>query len=208
MKTTLLLIALLFSVSSFAQTQSGVYAQPVLGKGKPQRSLQLSLDVYPFLFLSNGGGGTASVEFDHWQIGGVGFSVVPPDYITKTFFRNADNVTVVRNNAVEVFANYYFRPDRKGVYAGFLGGPEWFIMEDKLTRQREMIRKTYVVPRLGIRVFPFNKCFFTDASFGWSLNLSGTPTRTLGQSAYNASGGGFIYFLQIGARLNLVQPKF
>jgi hypothetical protein len=42
-----------------------------------------------------------------------------------------------------------------------------------------------------------------DASFGWSFNLSGTETKTLGQTNFNASAGGFIYFLQVGARFDL-----
>jgi hypothetical protein len=63
--------------------------------------------------------------------------------------------------------------------------------------------KNYVVPKLGLRVFPFKKLFYADASFGWSFNLSGTETKTLGQTSYNASAGGFIYFLQVGARFSL-----
>ena len=42
----------------------------------------------------------------NWQIGAVGFSVALPDYIKNTFFENADNLKVRRNNAVEFFANY------------------------------------------------------------------------------------------------------
>jgi hypothetical protein len=33
--------------------------------------------------------------------------------------------------------------------------------------------------------------------------LSGTETKTLGQTSYNASAGGFINFLQVGARFDL-----
>ncbi|MBS3739442.1 MAG: hypothetical protein KGY51_10690, partial [Psychroflexus sp.] len=60
-----------------------------------------------------------------------------------------------------------------------------------------------VVPRLGFRVFPFKEYFYADASFGWSFNLSGTETKTLGQTSYKTSAGGFIYFLQVGVRFNL-----
>ena len=74
------------------------------------------------------------------------------------------------------------------------------MMEDKISGARETIVKSYVVPRLGVRVFPFKKILYADASFGWSFNLSGTETKTLGQPSYNASAGGFIYFLQVGAR--------
>jgi hypothetical protein len=63
------------------------------------------------------------------------------------------------------------------------------------------------IPKFGLRVFPFKKIFYADASFGWSFNLSGTETKTLGQTSYNASAGGFIYFLQVGARFNLKNFK-
>jgi hypothetical protein len=82
----------------------------------------------------------------NWQIGAVGFSVAPPDYIKNTFFENADNLKVRRNNAVEFFANYYLRQDRKGIYAGVLGRPEWFMLEDKISGTKETILKSYVVP--------------------------------------------------------------
>jgi hypothetical protein len=207
MKKSFVFIALLYatSISLFAQKENSFFQKQVLGKGIDQAPLQLSIDAYPFLFLSSGGGGSASIEFSNWQIGAIGFSVVPPDFILKTFFNNTDNLKIRRNNAVEFFANYYLRNDRKGIYGGILGGPEWFVMEDKITNTKETIVKSYVVTRLGFRVFPFKKYFYTDASFGYSFNLSDTESRTLGQTIYNASSGGFIYFLQLGVRLNLTK---
>jgi len=143
------------------------------------------------------------IEFGNWQVGAIGFSVAPPDYIKNTFFQNANDIKVSRNNAIEFFANYYLRKDRKGIYSGIMGGPEWFMLEDKISGAKETIVKSYVVPRMGIRVFPLKKIFYTDASFGWSFNVSGTDTKTLGQTNFNASSGGFIYFLQVGARFDL-----
>lgn len=201
-------IAMMTTFSLFAQDNVGFLQKQVFGKGIPQEPLQLSLDAYPFLFLSNGGGGSASIEFSNWQIGAIGFTVVPPDFITQTFFRETENIKIRRNNAFELFANYYLRKDRKGIYTGVMGGPEWFMMEDKLTGARETIVKSYIVPRLGFRVFPFVKYFYADASFGWSFNLSGTEPRTLGQTTYSAASGGFIYFFQLGARFNLTKNQF
>ena len=204
MKKSILILAVVsITTSLFSQNKTSFFQSQILGKGKDTAPLQLSVDVYPFLFLSSGGGGSLGLEFGNWQVGAIGFSVVPPDYIKNTFFENADNLKVRRNNAVEFFANYYLRKDRKGIYAGVLGGPEWFMMEDKISGAKETIVKSYIVPKLGLRVFPFKKIFYVDASFGWSFNLSGTETKTLGQTSYNASAGGFIYFLQVGARFNL-----
>ena len=202
-KSILILTVVSITTSLFAQDKTSFFKSQILGKGKDTAPLQLSVDAYPFLFLSSGGGGSLGVEFGNWQVGAIGFSVAPPDYIKNTFFENADNLKVRRNNAVEFFANYYLRKDRKGIYAGVLGGPEWFMLEDKISGTRETIVKSYIVPKLGLRVFPFKKILYADASFGWSFNLSGTETKTLGQTSYNASAGGFIYFLQVGARFNL-----
>ena len=204
MKKSILILAVVsITTSLFAQDKTNFFRSQILGKGKNPAPLQLSVGAYPFLFLPKGGGGSIGLEFENWQVGLIGFSVAPPDYIKNTFFENAENIAVRRNNAMELFANYYLRKDRKGIYAGVLGGPEWFMMEDKISGARETIVKSYVVPKLGVRIFPFKKIFYADASFGWSFNVSGTDPRTLGQTTYNASAGGFIYFLQVGARFNL-----
>ena len=204
MKKSILILAVVsITTSLFAQDKTSFFQSQILGKGKNPAPLQFSIDAYPFLFLSSGGGGSLGFEFGNWQIGAVGFSVAPPDYIKNTFFENADNLKVRRNNAVEFFVNYYLRQDRKGIYAGVLGGPEWFMLEDKISGTKETILKSYVVPKLGVRVFPFKKIFYVDASFGWSFNMSGTETKILGQTSYNASAGGFINFLQVGARFDL-----
>lgn len=204
MKKSILILAFAFIATNvFAQDTLSFIENHILGKDKDPSPLQLSIDAYPFLFLASGGGGSLGLEFDNWQIGAIGFSVVPPDFIKNTFFENSDNINLKRNYALEIFANYYLRKDRKGIYAGILGGPEWFMLEDKLTGSHDTIIKSYIVPRLGMRVFPFQNIGYIDASFGWSFNLSGTESRTLGQTTYNASAGGFIYILQVGARFNL-----
>ena len=208
MKKLFLLMAVVSSTAPLlAQKNAPFFEKQILGKGIGPSPMQLSVDAYPFLFLSKGGGGSLGLETGNWQAGVIGFSVVPPDYIKNTFFENADNITVKRNNAVELFVNYYLRKDRKGIYAGVLGGPEWFNMEDKISGATETIIKNYVVPRIGLRAFPFKKTIYADASFGWSFNLSGTEKRPLGQSTYSAKGGGFIYFLQLGARFDLTKNK-
>ncbi len=202
-KSILILAVVLITTRFFAQDKINLFESQILGKGKDPAPLQLSIDVYPFLFMSSGLGGSAGLELGNWQVGVIGFSVAPPDYIKNTFFENAENIRVRRNNAFEMFTNYFLRQDRKGIYAGILGGPEWFMMEDKISGAKKTIVKNYIVSKLGLRVFPFKKIFYADASVGWSFNLSDKETKTLGQTTYNASAGGFIYFLQLGARFNL-----
>ncbi len=200
-------VVIMSTNSLLAQDKAGFFQKQILGKGIEQAPLSLSVDAYPFLFLANGGGGSASLEFSNWQIGAIGFSVVPPDFITQTFFNNTENLKIRRNNAFELFANYSMRKDRKGIYGGILGGPEWFFMEDELSGATETLVKYYIVPRIGFRIFPFKEYFYVDASMGWSFNLSGTKLRTLGQTTYNATSGGFIPFIQLGARFYLTSSN-
>ena len=176
----------------------------LMGRDKEVEKLHLTLGIYPFLFFG-GAGGSVGAEFNHWHTGLIGFNVKPPEFIKTTFFRNADNITIEQNYAIELFVNYYLRPDRKGLYFGLIGGPEWFKIKDDITAAKTTIIKSYVVPNVGLRLFPFKKYFYTDASIGWSFNLSGTEKQTLGATSYNASSGGLLYFFQLGARFPLAK---
>jgi hypothetical protein len=117
------IIILIVTCHSPSFAQASKVNKWLVGDGAAEASSHLSADIYPFLFWA-GGGGTLGYETGHWQMGLAGFSVKPPEFIKTTFFRNAENLTIERNNAVELFANYYLRPDRKGLYVGAIGGPE------------------------------------------------------------------------------------
>ena len=106
MKKSILILAVVsITTSLFAQDKPSFFRSQLFGKDKETAPLQLSVDAYPFLFLSKGGGGSIGLEFENWQVGLIGFSVAPPDYIKNTFFENAENIAVRRNNAMELFAN-------------------------------------------------------------------------------------------------------
>lgn len=206
MKYILILIGMTFlTTNSNAQNtekRNGFFERQLLGNGEIE-PLSLSLDVYPFLFFYEGLGGSIAVEWENWQVGAVGFSVKPPEFVSQTFFSNIDNISINRNSAFELFANYFLRKDRKGLYAGVIGGPEWFTVKDELTKIEETITESYLVPRLGVRVFPFKNTFYLDASFGYSFNLSGESNRTIGLTRYKVNSGGILSFIQIGARFKL-----
>ena len=142
-KYILILTVVAIPTSLFAQNKTSFFQSQILGKGKDPAPLQLSLNAYPFLFLSSGDGGSLGFEFGNWQVGAISFSVAPPEYIKNTFFENADNVKVRRNNAFELFANYYLRKDRKGIYAGELGEPEGFMLKHKISGAKETNVKSY-----------------------------------------------------------------
>lgn len=155
----LVIVWLFLSQNSAANNNNGFVDKYLFRKGISHQPLQLSADIYPFLFLAEGGGGSIGLEFSNWQLGFIGFGVVPPEFIKTNFFRNADDVTIRRNYAAEIFVNYFLRKDRKGLYFGLLGVPEWFYMQDDITKEKETIIKSYLVPRLGLRIFPFKKTF-------------------------------------------------
>lgn len=176
------------------------WKQHVLG-GSKSAPPQLNASIYPFLFLEKGVGATIGMETGHFQFGLIGFSVKPPEFIVSTFFGDTDGIAIPQNKAVEAYVKYYLREDRKWAYVGVIGGPEWFQIEDKLTNITETISRTYAVPVVGLRWLPFNKYFFADASFGYSLNLGSSDQRELGNTSYTVSSGGMIYFLELGARI-------
>ena len=55
MKKSILIVAVvLLTTNLFAQEKPSFIQCQILGKGKDPATLQLSVDAYPFLFLSNG----------------------------------------------------------------------------------------------------------------------------------------------------------
>lgn len=69
MKKSILILAVAsITTSLFAQDKTSFFQSQILGRGKDPSPFQLSVDAYPFLFLSNGGGGSLGLEFDNWQV--------------------------------------------------------------------------------------------------------------------------------------------
>jgi hypothetical protein len=89
------------------------------------------------------------------------------------------------------------------VYVGAIGGPEWFILRDKATGKEETVLKNYIVPRVGLRWFPFQPYVYVDTSFGAAFNVSGTETLSIGESRFSARPILAIPFIQLGVRFPL-----
>ena len=53
-KSILILAVVLITTSLIAQDKTSFFQSLILGKGKDPAPLQLSVDAYPFLFLSKG----------------------------------------------------------------------------------------------------------------------------------------------------------
>lgn len=171
--------------------------------GDEKTKAMISISTYPLFSLSQGGGGTIAFETGHWKVGAVGFSVKLREGFRDAVFENAGQLDVQRNSAAELFVSYYLRSDRKWFYAGLIGEPEWFTLQDKPSGKEETILKSYVVPRIGDTWFPFKKIFYLDTSYGVSFNLSGTEKRTLGTSNYNAKSMLGLPFFCVGARFSI-----
>lgn len=202
MRRLLISILLFCFLIPYANAQDGgnFWKQHILG-GDKSAPTQLNTSIYPFLFLEKGLGATIGMETGHFQFGLIGFSVKPPEFIVSTFFGDTDGISIPQNDAVEAYMKYYLREDRKWAYVGLIGGPEWFQIEDNSTNIKETISRTYAVPVIGLRWLPYDKYFFADASFGYSLNLGSSGRRKLGNTSYTISSGGMIYFLELGARI-------
>jgi hypothetical protein len=197
--------------AAFAQAPSSnptaapsLIEQYLLGVGVAETPPSIFADVYPLFFLTgSGGGGNIGYEVGHWQFGGTFFSVPFTDALRDWVFANASGIDARRNNAAELFVSYFLRPDRQGVYVGAIGGPEWFILRDKATGKEETVLKNYIVPRVGLRWFPFQPYVYVDTSFGAAFNVSGTDVLNLGESSFSARSILAIPFIQLGVRFPL-----
>lgn len=196
--------------AAFAQAPSSnptaapsLIEQYLLGIGVAETPPSIFADVYPLFFLTGSGGGNIGYEAGHWQFGGTFFSVPFTDALRDWVFANASGIDARRNNAAELFVSYFLRPDRQGVYIGAIGGPEWFVLRDKATGKQETVSKTYVVPRVGLRWFPFQPFVYVDTSFGAAFNVSGTEVLSIGESSFSARPVLAIPFIQLGVRFPL-----
>ncbi len=158
----------------------------VLGVNAVPEPHALFADVYPVIIAAGGFGINAGYETGHWQFGATFLTVPLNDGWRDWFLADASGVDVLSNRATEVFVNYFIRPDRQGFYAGVLGGPDWYDVRDKATGARETLMRVYVVPRVGVRWFPFQPYVYLDAAFGASVNESGSKSRPLGEMWYSA----------------------
>jgi hypothetical protein len=68
-KLILLMTVVSVTASLFAQKNTSFFDKQLLGKGIEPSSMQISVDAYPFLFLSKGGGGSVGLETGNWQAG-------------------------------------------------------------------------------------------------------------------------------------------
>jgi hypothetical protein len=62
-KSIFIAAVVLITTNLFAQDKPNFFESQLLAKGKEPEPLQLSVDAYPFLFLSKGGGGIIGLEF-------------------------------------------------------------------------------------------------------------------------------------------------
>lgn len=194
---------------AFAQTASEVqeinlFDKYIVGKGLKPEGASLFAEVYPIFLFSGGFGANIGYGTGHWEFGAT-YIGVPNlmDAWRDWFLAGAEGVSIKQNTGLEVFANYFIRPDRQGFYVGVIGGPEWYDIQDNSSEAREMLVRAYVVPRFGVRWFPFQPYFYVDTSIGPSFNVSGSEERKLGSTSYSVRPFLILPFIQIGASIPL-----
>lgn len=175
----------------------------VLGVGVAPKSPAVFAELYPVILASGGFAANAGYETGHWQFGGTYLSLSLSDGFRDWFLADASGVDVSNNTAIECIVSYFIRSDRQGLYVGIIGGPDWYRIRDRATGAEETLMRVYVVPRVGLRWFPFQPYLYVDTAFGVSLNLSGSETRTLGAAQYSARSALAFPFLQVGVSVPL-----
>ncbi len=189
-----------------AQTpqEINLFDKYILGKDVKAEGASLNVELYPVFLFSGGFGANIAYGTGHWEFGATLITV--PNLIDAWrdwFLAGADGVRIKQNTGVEVFANYFLRPDRQGFYVGVIGGPEWYDIRDKNSEAAELLMRMYVVPRVGVRWFPFQPYFYVDTSIGPSFNISGSEVRKLGTTTYSVRPMLLLPFIQIGASIPL-----
>ncbi len=138
MKTIILGILITLSTNLFAQTNDSLRNYFL--------NIELSL-IHPIL---GGFGGTVGIEKNHFSFGLMGFGT-KLDHMTKHYLiENAEGLAVY-NWGVELYSDYYFKQNHRGLFLGLLLSINGFRFNDIPNPQT--ILALYAVPRIGYRIY-------------------------------------------------------
>ena len=200
-------IFVIVSINAFSQTENKNlfkrFYNNHLKVSAEQKEAQFFAEVNPQFFASNGYGFGLGYEFSRFQTGFISIKTELNPTFRDAIFDNAQNLTIPKNAAAEVFANVFLRKDRKGLYAGTIYSYDWYSVIDNKTQQKEDFTKQYLVARVGFRWFPFKEYLYVDGGYGVSFNLSGSDERKLGESNYSPKSVLALPFFSVGGRFSL-----
>ncbi len=172
-----------------------------------KKALQAFAEINPQFFAFGGFGGGLGLEFSRFQTGFIYLQTKLTPNFRDAIFKDAKNLDIPKNTAAEIFANVFFRKDRKGFYAGSILSYDGYTVIDTLSKTKESFNKSYLVTRVGFRWFPFQHYFYIDGGYGISINLNGAANRTLGNTIYSHKTVLALPFFAVGGRFNLSSTK-
>jgi hypothetical protein len=204
-------MAISLSAAAFGQTENGnvfsrFYTNQVRAKSE-KKEVQAFAEINPQFFAFGGYGGGLGVEYSRFQSGFIFIHTKLTPNFRDAIFTNAEDLEVPVNWAAEAFTNIYLRKDRKGFYAGLIYSYDGYSVTDVPSQKKEKFNKSYLVTRVGFRWFPFKEYFYIDGGYGFSVNLDGAATRTLGSSTYSHKTKLGLPFFAVGGRFSLTKSR-
>ncbi len=131
-----LLIA--FSANLFAQTHDST------------KNYYLNIELSLIHLILGGFGGTVGLEKNHFSFGVMGFGVELNHTLKHYLMENADDLKVF-NWGVELYSDYYFKKNHRGLFLGSLLSLNGYRFNDIPVPQT--ILALYAVPRIGYRIY-------------------------------------------------------
>jgi hypothetical protein len=179
---------------------SSLIAQPTSKTSVlPQDKGMFYADVSPLFFASGGWGVAIGYEKKRIQ-SGLNFVGVKKlgGGLASGLFEAHTNLDVRDNLGAEWMTNYFFRPTRKGFYAGAILGYSQFNIRniEKMTASTRAI-SVYGDLRAGYRWFPFKEYFYIDIAYGFSRKIASSSSNDYTfKSRFS-----FFPFMNVGVRL-------
>ncbi len=186
----------LLQIQAYSQREN-LLEKYLLGKDK-KAAASVFAEFYPFHVLSGGIGGSIGYGSGHFTAGITAFHLPLNDGFRDLIFENAADLEV-NNSAVEAFFNYFLRRDRKGLYLGIIGGPEWFRLQDLSMGTRLRLTKAYILPRIGVRLFPL-RWLYIDGSYGVGVAIGSTGSKHSDNISFKLNKTVPLPFLSVGLR--------
>lgn len=158
MKTIIISILIFLSTNLFAQTNDSTKNYFL--------NIELSL-IHPIL---GGFGGTVGIEKNHFSYGLTGFGTKLGHMSKHYLLENAEELKVF-NWGVELYSDYYFKQNHRGLFFGLLLGLNGYQFSDIPNPQT--IHVLYTIPRIGYRIYLPKKlkAFYLQPSFTSPLKV-------------------------------------
>jgi len=161
--TVLLLLATCAVAPAPASAQDDAWDE------EPGVRLSVKLD-WPLFFLG-GAGGALGVEFDHFEVGAMGFATPLIPYYRDLFLQDASQLEVPLNWGAEVFVQWFPERSRRWLFVGGLVSVDGFDVRSEGGGATETLIAVYVAPRVGFRIPLGTDYLYFEPSIGAALRV-------------------------------------